>query len=221
MILASIEGNLLFLVVVAVGGLINWLTKKDDKPVEKPKIESPRAQPMRSAPGADSEAERMRRFMEALGIPNHEAPPPPVKRREPPQMPAPMPRIEPRGTVVSPWPVPVKRQRTPVPPAPKKSQAPAYVPPPVPVEKIAIPELKTPALPAWDTVSSHVSAIPFEASHADMRDAYKGESAVDQPIERLRDLIKSPADLRAAILLREIIGPPRGLQTEERFPTFR
>ncbi|MES2571578.1 MAG: hypothetical protein V4710_16175 [Verrucomicrobiota bacterium] len=215
MMLASVEGNIVTLVVIAVIAAINWAARSKKNPPYQP----PTVEPIRPPAGKESEEARMRRFLEALGVPPDQQPPPPVKHREPPALPTPLPRIEPRGSIVSsPWPGREKKQRQAAAGVPKRVPPPLVERPPLTVAEKAGAADSAP--PLWETVSSHVSAIPFEASHADMRDAYKSaELEAEGP--DVRTLLRSPSDLRAAILLREIIGPPRGLQIEERFPTFR
>jgi hypothetical protein len=193
-ILAAIDTQIIFLIVAAAIGVINWLTKKAEG--TKPPAQSP---PRDSRPqtAGDAEAERMRKFLEALGLPPEQAPPP-VKRPAPA---APPPLPQPRQ----------KQKRQPRPEGKPRSldEAPA---PSMHVEQLHIPELETPGVAEFHTVSSEISAIPFEGRATGVIDPY----AVAQgqtPAEALRRLLRSRNEVRAAVLLREVLGPPRGLQS--------
>ena len=182
--LASIEGQVVALVIAAIIALVNRMSKKQDPgggaPVPQSRV--PRSD-------GDAEAERMRKFMEALGLPADQEPkrvPRPVVRRANPA-PPPLPRVRPRSL----------------------DEAPA---PSAPVEQLHIPELLVPEVLEFHTTSAEVSAIPSESKSAAAPDPY----AVAQrqtPVDGLRRLLRSPADIRSAILLREILGTPRGLQS--------
>src|SRR3954453_23035695 len=102
-ILAAIEGNLIFIVIMAVIGVINWLTKKDENPVTKADKEEAPVRPAReNSPRASTpEEERVRRFMEALGVPVEGPPPVPSQRRPAPIKAEPLPRIQPGGTITA------------------------------------------------------------------------------------------------------------------------
>ena len=79
--LASIEGNAVFVVVVAVVGLINWLIEKSKKESgSAPQQPSPRPQRPADTAAGDSEQERLRRFLEALGAPQQPQAAPPSQR---------------------------------------------------------------------------------------------------------------------------------------------
>lgn len=236
--IAAIEGNLLFLLIIAIIGVINWLSKKAE---EKQASQKPPPGPAPQRGELSSEEERMRRFLEALGVPTDQQPPPPAKPRPAPAAPKPLPTIVPRGEIASGHgelretlrkareKVETLRPKAEVRPVPK---SPPQLPrrplsldeeeaPAVPVAKLHLPELRTPEVPEFQTVSSHVTAIPFEAPVPAESDAYKyvpDKSAVSQ--EQWRAFLRSPRDLRAAIVLREVLGPPRGLQTAGSLPTF-
>jgi hypothetical protein len=193
-ILAAIDTQIIFLIVAAAIGVINWLTKKAEgkKPPAQPPPRDARPQTT-----GDADAERMRKFLEALGLPAEQAPPP-VRRPAPPAPP--------------PLPKPAQQQkRPPRQPRPPRSldEAPA---PSTRVEELHIPELETRGVAEFHTVSSQISAIPTEASAGAVLDPYA--SAQQQtPAESLRRLLRSRNEVRAAILLREVLGTPRGLQS--------
>ena len=182
-ILASVEGQVVALVIAGIIALINWLTKKGETGAATP---TPQARPPQNE--ADAEAERMRKFMEALGLPA-EAPKPirrPVAQRAKP-VPPPLPRARPLSL----------------------DEAPA---PSLPVEQLHVAELRTPEVPDFHTTSSEISAIPTERVPAVALDPYAAGQK-QGTVEELRRLLRSPGEIRSAILLREILGPPRGLQS--------
>ena len=181
--LASTEGQVVALVIAGIIALINWLTKKNESAEAPP---APRARPPQTDAGA--EAERMRKFMEALGLPADQAP-------------RPIPRPAVRREKAAPPPLPRQRPRS-------LDEAPA---PRLPVEQLYVPELSTPEVPEFHTKSSEVSAIPSERTTA-APDPY-ASSQRQTPVDELRRLLRSPGEIRSALLLREILGPPRGLQS--------
>ena len=195
---------------------------------------------LRKMMGPSSEAatpeERARSLREALGLPPDQLPPPPVKQRPHPAGPVPLPRIEPKGPILegSPWGKGLNPRRRMTPQAGKQSQGTSQAPNrPSPevslpvtsevsaprqtaVEQIARPALDVPELREFDTASSHVTAIPFEKSMRQSLDAYEiapGDARL--PVRAMQELLREPARLRSAILIREVLGPPRGLQCIE------
>ena len=92
--IAAIDGNILFLLIAAAIGVINWLSNRKEQKAAKPTETSEK--PVRPDPGRESEEERMRRFLEALGVPQGQAPPRPVPPRPAPPAPKPLPKIAPR-----------------------------------------------------------------------------------------------------------------------------
>src|SRR5687768_11900648 len=96
MIAAGGEFNWSVLVVMAVIAFVGWLSNKLQSSQNTPPPGVPKPGAPRRGP-AESEEERMRRFLEALGIPSDTAPPPPPRQKP---LPPPMP------TVVVPPPMP-------------------------------------------------------------------------------------------------------------------
>lgn len=74
--------NLLFILLIAVAGLLKWLADKASESKEqsqKPDDGSTSTTtPLPRAPAQSSEEERVRKFLEALGVPTSSPPPPPV-----------------------------------------------------------------------------------------------------------------------------------------------
>ena len=183
-ILASVEGQVIALVIAGIIALINWLTKKNEAAGAPPT-----PQPRAPQTDADAESERMRKFMEALGLPADQAPKP-IRRTAAPRVkaaPPPLPRARPLSL----------------------DEAPA---PRLPVEQLHLAELRTPEVPEFHTKSSEISAIPTERAPSVTVDPYAA-SQKQGSVDELRRLLRSPGEIRSAILLREILGPPRGLQS--------
>lgn len=205
--LAAADGQFIFYIIFAIIGVVNWLMKQSKENVPTRKRDA--STPMRR----ETEEERMKRFLEALGVPADQRPPPKVQPRPAPSQPPQLPKIEPRGSVVSTWPPKLATQ--------KKRKAPA--PPPIPErparpeplpelttasERVRNPDLITPEVRDFETAASRVSAIPGEKlARLDEPEAAREEHA-------LATLLRSRNQLRNAILLREILGPPRGLASD-------
>lgn len=210
MILASGEGQVVFVVIMAILGLINWISKTlnsgDKKPPQNPSQSGRAAAPPRRA-NAESEEERMRRFLEALGLPADDKPAALRPRSE--QRPVP--------PIVAPPPLPNAPRRsvrpaTITPPAQKQRRSGLPEERPVPasrVETIALPELRVPPAPEFETISSKISAVSadFPATRDDV-DRPRGPTIG----ETLRAALASPQQLRSAFILAEVFGTPPGLR---------
>ncbi len=193
------SGSTLFILLAIVVSIIRWLSSRQEKTApQKP-----------SAPGSssrssnsDSEQEQMRRFLEALGLPPDSASAP-----SPPPVPVERPRPVPQPQV--------RAQIPPRPVMPRKEEEPAYLP----IEQIENPhlsDLQVPEVAAFQTVASVVSAIPFEAvGHVSGEMAPVGPRNVSESAAEARKMLRSPGALRTAFVLREILGPPRGLQSSD------
>jgi hypothetical protein len=174
------------LIIIAAISLVRWLIQKGK--TEADNREAPPDQPISRGGESQSEEERIRRFLEALGQPKGSAPPPKVTPRRR--------RIDP--TVFSPLP-PLTTAPPPLPEPPRIFRA---VPPPLPPEYSPTP-LAT------------VTERDFE-----VRDVARQTSSEPPPEVRrtaagpiaARIKLGTPQDLRTAIVLREIFGPPRSLQ---------
>ena len=179
--------TIIFLVLAGLALVLRWLTglgsKKEDEPDPPPPDESaPRRPP------AQSEEERIRRFLEALGAPAGSAPPPPVRPR---RVVTPAPRAEQKRKVKRSWAQPLPPLVTTPPviaPPPLTNVTPATVP-----EEIAPPEIVVPSL---------LPATP----------ASKAPSPRTAPTQSLGAMLRSRPSIRSAIILREVLGPPRGLE---------
>jgi hypothetical protein len=179
--------NILFLLFVAVAILFQLLTRAATKSSRRtggdPK---PRSTLPPSPRREETEEDRIRKFLEALGQPTTSRPPTPVSPRPTYQRPIVLPRPEQTPIarkILSPLPPLTTRP----PDFPVETQLP-YQPPPPPSEPIAETDLKAPLEPTAPPIS-------------------KTESRSD-----IATLLRTTSGLRQAILLREIFGPPRGLQ---------
>jgi hypothetical protein len=207
MILAAVEGGqLIFLVVMAIFGLISWISGKLN-PADKSPPQSPSSPGSPRRPGADPEDERMRRFLEALGVPVDEKPAPPRPRGE----------HRPVPPIVAPPPFPKLSKPRPRPAATPPPIEPRWQPSsldelPAPtsrVEQIALPELAARSVPEFQTLSSKISAIPSDfPSPQEHADRPHGSSLS----ETLRAALASPQQLRSAFILSEVFGTPPGLR---------
>jgi hypothetical protein len=196
--------QLIFIVLIALTGLFRLLVKKagetrrDDETRRGSTTSPPANQPR---PEAESDEERIRRFLEALGQPTSSTPPPPV---------APRTAERPRPTVlphVGPGRSPLPPLTTRPPDLPKKAppvlsrQVIAAKPPPVPSQAVEPPPFEVHAHPVSIEAPPEAYAIPTQTG------AEPSAAATD-----LAQLLGSTSALRNAVILREIFGPPRSLQ---------
>jgi hypothetical protein len=198
---------LIFLVLAGIALIFRWLSGQGAQDSEKPGSPSPNERPER--PPAESEEERVRRFLEALGVPPGSAPPPPVRPRPP----------TPRRVVTPSQPkAPPKVKRSwvqPLPPlvtSPKEATYPPARPPapaPPPPVVVAPPPPVVIAAPAPATISPRraTSATPQAAP-------------VPATMGSLGAILRARGSVRQAIMLREILGPPRGLQALDELRSF-
>lgn len=177
------------LLIIAAISLVRWLIQKskaEGQDAEPPPASSPN-QPITRGSETHTEEERIRKFLEALGQPAGSSPPPKTT-----------PRRRPDATVFSPLP-PLTTAPPPLPRAPKAAPR---MPPP-------LPPVFTPApFPAASEVDFEVRELTRQASSEPVPDVRR--AAGSQFATRLK--LGTPQDLRTAIVLREIFGPPRSLQ---------
>ncbi|MCA1658055.1 MAG: hypothetical protein LC627_02015 [Verrucomicrobiaceae bacterium] len=192
----SIFDHPVILLVVIAASILRWLWQKSQaerKASEMPPMPGEPDQPIPRAE-AQTEEERIRRFMEALGQPVSSRPPPPV-----------MPRTSvPRQTALPPM-------RSPLPPL---RTAPPPLPPPAPsISRASEP----PPFPPRVFQSAPVQEAGFEVRDLDtvslQNPSRDDPRASVKPQERFLSKLTSREGLRSAIVLREIFGPPRSLQS--------
>ena len=169
-----------------VAALLRWLSQKSDAGKQDPERPTVPNQPIPRGGETQTEEERIRRFLEALGQPAGSMPPPKVapKRETKPHM---FPTLPPLTTTPPPLPT---------------SPAPAVVAPPsLPIQR----RVFTPA---------RVQEASFEVR--DLAAQIPGDLVQERRAAGQQGLLlklRSTQDLRSAIVLREIFGPPRSLQT--------
>jgi hypothetical protein len=178
------------LLIIAAISLVRWLIQKsktEEQDTETPPA-SPPNQPITRGSETRTEEERIRKFLEALGQPAGSSPPPKVTPRQ--RRPAP--------TIFSPLPP----LTTAPPPLPQTTKAAPRMPPPLP------PVFAPTPFPAASEADFEVRELTRQASSEPVPDARR--AAGSQFATRLK--LGTPQDLRTAIVLREIFGPPRSLQ---------
>ena len=216
MIAAFHLDNWLFILLIAIAMLFRWLasaaskaSEKSDETDERPTSTPPTASPARSAspartvPGApvESDEERIRKFLEALGQPAGSQPPPPVSRKPTYQKPIVLPHVGPFGS--------------PLPPLTTR-------PPDLPEETTQSEPVVQP-LRRRKTITPKVSEGTFEvhevavspAPAAAMKSLSEAKTAAAPSEANIATLLRSSSGLRDAIILREVFGPPRSLQPLE------
>jgi hypothetical protein len=175
------------LIIVVVAALLRWLSQKSDAGKPDPKRPMVPDQPIPRGGETQTEEERIRRFLEALGQPAGSRPPPKVapKRETQPRI---FPKLPPLTTVP--------------PPLPTSPTPTVQAPPPPLIQR----RVFTPAVVQEGGFEVH--DIGAQAS----RDLVSSgrRAAAEQPGFTLK--LASSKDLRSAIVLREIFGPPRSLQ---------
>jgi hypothetical protein len=210
--------NLLFLLLIAGAALFQLLSKAvskagkgdSNKTSSLPKPQPPR--PVQRAP-RESDAARIRKFLEALGQPPSSTPPTPVLPRTdiPPRRLAP---VQPPPVIPRMWQLPrERREKTDV-----TQRESASLEQPGRFEQIVPPPpVPTPAPTAFEVNE----AFPLELqqpliaqSPVEVYAAQKGYGVAERADFKMNiaTLLSSKSSLRDAILLREILGTPRGLQ---------
>lgn len=178
--------QLIILLIVGAVALAKWYAKKAAGLSE----DTPSHRPITPVPSQalrpdrqESEEERMRKFFEALGVPATTTPPPKVA---PPARQPRLPKTRARREV----PKPAMQEWSPTPVTQARPPA---------IEPLPFPETASlPPSPAAAEAERPVPAMP---------------TAVTLAPANIRSMVQSADSIRAAILLREILGPPRGLQS--------
>jgi hypothetical protein len=190
--------NLLFILLIAIAVLFRLLASKAGqakKSSQDPDQRSmTRTRPVGRAP-VESDEERIRRFLEALGQPTTSKPPPPVApRTEIP--PRPLAPVQP-----PPGPFPMPRRRL----TSEERRQRDVIPPEIPVASprvVEVQEQQAQTEPRTDIKSPEQNlATPADSK---MKVAYTGAD--------IAGFLRSSTGQRNAIILREIFGPPRSLQ---------
>ena len=194
----------IFIVLIAIAALLRWLSQRAERTRDSD-TDTTSTVPESRRNSQQTEEQRVRRFLEALGQPSTSTPPPKVTPK----------RVEPKRAVLS------RRPIGPVLP-PLTTRPPDYtgnLPPPIPTlrrveptpsarvtREAAMFEVREVGIKSADEQRSPVATLRQRAavSPATLR---KGFAARFATVEGLRD----------AIVLREIFGPPRGLESADHF----
>ena len=188
--LAAHLDNLLFLLFVAIAIFFQIVTRAATKGRRRPGDTSRRStspsQVSRPVPREpdQSDEERVRKFLEALGQPTTSKPPAPVAPRPTYRRPTVLPHVSP--PLRSPLPTLTTR------PPDLPGETPAFEVQQGPPPPESVPMIKSAA------EAYAIATQPISKSL---------ETKIDLPT-----LLRSPSGLRDAIVLREIFGPPRSLQ---------
>jgi hypothetical protein len=182
MLAASLFDHPGILLIIAAITLIRWLIQKGKGEAQNTDSPPPPSRPITRGGETQTEEERIRKFLEALGQPAGSAPPKVAPRRK---------AVQPKN--FSPLP-PLTTAPPPLPEAPQIRTA--TPPPPLPIESATKRSAREPDFEVRE-VARQTSSEPLpETRHT----------------AAARIKLGTPQDLRTAIVLREIFGPPRSLQ---------
>ena len=183
---------LAFLALALIASFFRWISKEAEKTKRNSEQSGP--QPPNVAPREETDEDRVRRFLEALGQPTSSKPPPPIEQR-------------PRTSREKRAPIPRSRRIfSPLPPL-------TTVPPPLPVEM----EPQSPLPPPVAEPAVSLVGVPMVSTKAEPLPS----TAFPDTVHRANiypdvvTLLSSGRGLREAVILREILGPPRSLQMIE------
>jgi hypothetical protein len=183
---ASIFDHPWVLLIIAAVALLRWLIEKGKGESQNTETPTPPPnQPIARGSETQTEEERIRKFLEALGQPAGTTPPKVAPRRR---------QVEPRIFPKLP------RLTTAPPPLPQAPVAQASTQPPMPIKPATqrLPTALEPDFEVYEVARQTSSEPPPENRRA-------------TPLAA-RVKLGTPQDLRTAIVLREIFGPPRSLQ---------
>jgi hypothetical protein len=204
--------NLLFLLFLAGALFFQLLTKAAGKGSRRPGQRRPG--PMSSRPpappipraSAETDEDRIRKFLEALGQPPTARPPPPVAQRPTYEKPIVIPHVAPGRS-----PLPPLKTRPPE--LPPEVRLPGKITP-MPKAKVFVPKIAE--VPTFEVQTG--ASLPSEQPPV-VKTAAEAYAIAPQPVSTVDEtrtdlvrLLRSGSGLRDAILLREILGEPRSLQ---------
>ena len=207
MIAAFHLDNWLFILLIAVAMLFRWLaslaskaSKSSDETDERSTSTPPTPGPARTVPRApvESDEQRIRKFLEALGQPTGSRPPPPVSRKPTYQKPIVLPHVGPFGSPLPPL-------TTRPPDLPEETTQAEPVAQPLRRKKTITPKVSEGTFEVHD-----VAVSPSPA--ATMKSLAEAKTAATSRETNIAALLRSSSGLRSAIILREVFGPPRSLQ---------
>lgn len=204
--------NLLFLLFVALAIFFQILTRAATKGRRRPgdttrRTTSPSQMSRPLSDDADeTDEQRIRQFLEALGQPTTSKPPPPVTQRPSYQKPIVVPRVPP----ITASGLPPLTTRPPD--LPREIKLPGQI---TPTRQARIFPPRVAEAPAFEIQQGAPLLEPVPV----IKTAAEAYAIATQPISKsarteidIAMLLRSTSGLRNAIILREIFGPPRSLQ---------
>ncbi len=200
--------NLLFLLFVALAIFFQILTRAATKGRRRPgdtrrRSTSPSqmSRPLAREPD-ETDEERIRKFLEALGQPTTSKPPAPVAPRPTYQRPAVLPHVPP------PLRLPLPPLTTRPPDLPREIRLPGQI---TPTREATTFQPKVAESPVFEVQQGRPPLEPI--SEAEVKMAFQPlASQSSTKTYDIATLLRSTSGLRNAIILREIFGPPRSLQ---------
>ena len=203
--------NLLFLLFVALAIFFQILTKAATKGRRRPgdtnrRSTSPsqRPRPVSGEPD-ETDEQRIRKFLEALGQPTTSKPPTPVAPRPTYQRPVVLPNLGPMESTLPPL-------KTHPPDLPREIKLPGQI---TPTREARTFQPRVAEAPVFEVQQGAPLLEPLPV----MRSAAEAYAIATQPSSKpvrteidIATLLRSTSGLRNAIILREIFGPPRSLQ---------
>jgi hypothetical protein len=195
------SNQLIVLIIFGAIAFINYLIRQSASAPRRPgsgtRPSNPPPSRRPTQTGQPGDDERLRKFMEALGVP---------AQTPPPRTLAPQPPYVPRAQA------PTRRQ-TAKPVVPRQLVVREFHTPPAPAQTA----YQTETVGAQSVATGYeVSASPAAAAAVTSAGAPASSAATD-----LRSLLRSSSSIRVAMVLKEILGAPRGLQPMGDLPGLR
>ena len=202
--------NLLFLLFVALAIFFQILTRAATKGRRRPGDTTPTStspsqmsRPL-SGDADETDEQRIRKFLEALGQPTTSKPPAPVTQRPTYQRPVVLTHVGPFGSPLPPL-------TTRPPDLPREIKLPGQI---TPTREARTFQPKVADAPAFEVQQGSPSLEPLPV----IRTPAEAYAIATQPIPKSAEakidvvtMLRSTSGLRDAIILREIFGPPRSL----------
>ena len=205
MILAAAKSDfeIILYIAAAVWGVISWIRNKksgqsDSEPAPTRHAAPPPVEQTQTQTQA-AEAERLRKFLEALGVPANQPPPKPIQTAPRPVQPLPRPTQRPLPRPVAKK--PVVRKPAPVAEPEEMALAGRLEGAADSVEQVGAD---------FDLMAKGMAMQPIpELERRAEADGARQVQPTAVTGKSIHDLLRSPDSLRSALVLREVLGPPR------------